>query len=280
MRQDQGGAAETLSSRIRRRYAEDPARALDIADPVLALLLDHRSVRAYLPTPLAEGALETLVAAAQSAPTSSNVQAFSVVAVEDHARKERLAKLADNQRHIAAAPLLLLWVADLARAEMIARQEGRTLEGLDFTETFLLATIDAAIAAQNAATAAEALGLGTVFIGAFRNHPAEVAAEIGLPRRAYVVTGLVVGHPDPGVETGVKPRLPQDAVLHRERYSIEGMAGAVARHDGHAVAFRKRHGLSPFTWTRILCDRLATIESLKGRHLLRPILERMGFGFK
>ena len=48
---------------------------------MLQHLLAHRSVRAYLPDALPEGTLAHLVAAAQSAPTSSNLQAWSVIAI-------------------------------------------------------------------------------------------------------------------------------------------------------------------------------------------------------
>ncbi len=54
-------------------------------------------------------------------------------------------------------------------------------EGLDYLEMFIMATVDAALAAQNATIAAESLGLGTVYIGAMRNHPEEVPATIKLP---------------------------------------------------------------------------------------------------
>jgi len=47
---------------------------------VLASMLAHRSVRAYKPDALPPGTLETVVAAAQSAATSSNMQTWSVVA--------------------------------------------------------------------------------------------------------------------------------------------------------------------------------------------------------
>ena len=119
-------------------------------------------MRAFLPAPLAEGTIETLVAAAQSAPTSSNIQAWSVVAVEDPARRARLSLIAGDQRHIVEAPLLLVWVADLARASAVAAERGLVLEAAGYTESFLLATIDAALAGQNAVVAAESLGLGTV----------------------------------------------------------------------------------------------------------------------
>ena len=188
----------------------------------------------------------------------------------------------DAAQHIIDAPLLLVWIADLARASDIAAGRGIELEGVDFTETFLIATIDAALAAQNALVAAESLGLGlgTVYIGALRNHPAEVARELGLPERSYAVFGLVVGHPDPAVATAVKPRLPQEAVLHREQYSTNAQREAIERHDRHALAFREEQGLSPQSWSDLVIDRLRTVASLKGRHVLRDVLRGLGFAQK
>jgi len=87
-------APDTL---IHRRYAGIGTADLQARlNPVIEQLLAHRSVRAYLPDPLPEGTLQTLVAAAQSASNSSNLQAWSVVAVQDTARKARLAALAGN----------------------------------------------------------------------------------------------------------------------------------------------------------------------------------------
>lgn len=266
-------AAQAIHERYREPVANDPAEWND----TLQTLLRHRSVRAFLPTPLADGTLETLVAAAQSAPTSSNIQAWSVVAVEDPERKARLSLIAGDQRHINEAPLFLVWVADLARAAHIADQRGVTLEGADFTESFLLASLDAALAAQNALVAAESLGLGTVYIGALRNNPEAVAAELGLEERAYAVFGLVVGHPDPDRPAAVNPRLPQSVVLHRERYGLAGQTEAIARHDRHIAAFRGEQRLSPQSWSDLAVDRLRSVEALKGRHLLRETLARLGF---
>ena len=79
----------------------------------LDLLLAHRSVRRYLADALPDGALEAAIAAAQSASTSSNLQVWSVIAVRDTGRKARLAALAGQQVHVAKAPLLLVWLADL-----------------------------------------------------------------------------------------------------------------------------------------------------------------------
>lgn len=248
-------------------------------NPVIDSLLSHRSVRNFLPRPLEAGTIELIVAAASSAPTSSNLQVWSVVAVQDAATRAKLAELAGGQKHIAEAPLCFLWIADLSRAEAVLQAEGAETEALDHTEAFVLATVDAMLAAQNALVAAESLGLGTVYIGGLRNHPAELAALIGLPKRAYVVAGLVVGHPDPGVETAVKPRLPQEAVLHHERYSTDQTA-AVARHDAATLDFRAAQGLSPQPWTALVKGRLGSIRGLSGRHVLRSVLENLGFGFR
>ncbi|MBK4216766.1 nitroreductase family protein [Paracoccus caeni] len=245
-------------------------------NPVLARLLDHRSVRAYLPDALAPDTVETLIAAASSAPTSSNIQAWSVVAVTDPLKREALSRIAGNQAHIRQAPLILVWIADLSRAEAVATQAGTQLDGLDYTETFLLAAIDAALAAQNALIAAESLGLGTVYIGALRNDPEAVARLLNLPPRAVAVFGLVVGHPDPAVPTAVKPRLPQQAVLHRETYSQEVQPEAIARHDLATAAFRQEQNLPQQSWSDLLMGRLKTVEALKGRHLLREVFERLG----
>ena len=259
------------------RYREPLATRSLGWNETIKTLLTHRSVRSFLPTVLPEGTLETLVAAAQSAPTSSNIQAWSVVAVEEPARKARLAQLAGDQRHIVQAPLFLVWVADLARASHVAAQRGIELEGADYTESFLLATVDASLAAQNALVAAESLGLGTVYIGALRNHPEAVAAELELPDRSYAVFGLVVGHPDPLRPTAIKPRLPQQAVLHREHYRLDSQTDAIARHDRHSAAFRAEQRLSPQPWSDLVVDRLRSVEALKGRHVLRKTLARLGF---
>lgn len=123
----------------------------------IASLLDHRSVRGYRPDALPEGTLETLLAAAASAATSSNLQTWSVIAVHDRAKRAALAGIANNQKHIEQCPLFLVWLADLSRNERLGSAAGKTLEGLPYFETFLVAAIDAALAAQNAVVAAELL---------------------------------------------------------------------------------------------------------------------------
>jgi nitroreductase len=244
----------------------------------LTTLLSHRSVRAYLSKPLPSGTLETLIAAAQSAATSSNLQTWSVVAVEDHQRKERLAQLANNQTHIRQAPLFLVWLADLARPTRIAEQRGLPHAGLNYLEMFLMAAIDASLAAQNAVIAAESLGLSTVYIGALRNRPVDVATELGLPPQVFAVFGLCVGYADPAHPAAVKPRLPQEAVLHRETYRLEPQDAAIAHYNEIMASFYASQKMKvEGDWTQHSSERIASAESLRHRVHLRDILHQLGF---
>jgi hypothetical protein len=143
---------------------------------------------------------------------------------------------------------------------------------------FLVAAIDAALAAQNAVTAAESLGLSTVYIGAMRNQPEAVAQIIGLPPAAAVVFGLCVGFAAEGRGGSVKPRLPQAAVLHRERYDLESQDAAVSRYNEAMAAFNARERVNTTTrWSVHSARRVSGPESLSGRHVLMQALRRMGF---
>jgi nitroreductase len=243
----------------------------------LQTLLTHRSVRAYENQSLPDGTLETLIAAAQSAPSSSNLQTWSVVAVEDAERKARLSVLAGNQAHIRDAPLLLVWLADLARLEAVAARASVKPEGLHYLETLLVGVIDAALAAQNAVVALESLGLGSVYIGAIRNAPEQVAAELALPPHVLPVFGLCVGYADSTRPAQVKPRLPQLVVLHRERYDAHVQASGISLYDGILSEFQAQQGQSEAAWTDRSVERWHTRESLHGRHRLRDALASLGF---
>lgn len=243
-------------------------------------LLAHRSVRAYKPTPLPDNIVPTLIAAAQSAASSSNLQLWSVVAVENAEKRAQLARLAGGQQHIIDAPLILLWVADLARAHGIAGRNGAPAEGFTFLESFLVAALDAALAAQNAVIAAESLGLGTVYIGALRNQPEDVARIIDLPPNSAVIFGLVVGWPDTERPADIKPRLPQSAVLHHETYSSDAQVEGIDRYDATARAFQQSQGLPPVGWIAQILQRGASAAALHGRDRLGTALKALGFGLR
>ncbi|MEC5387502.1 NADPH-dependent oxidoreductase [Uliginosibacterium sp. H3] len=271
---------------LRARYGADhiPASASryapDAINPVLETLLAHRSVRGFRKDALPAGTLELLIAAAQSAPSSSNLQTFSVVSLEEPERKSRVATLAADQEFIREAPLFLAWLADLSRLQHIADAGQVEAEGLQYLDTFLMGAIDAALAAQNVVTAAESLGLGTVYVGALRNQPLEVARELGLPQGVFPLFGLAVGVPDAARPASVKPRLPQELVLHREQYNTAPVDAGIARYDTLIADFNRSQGLPPARWTERTLERVRSVSALRGRDKLREQLGVQGFELK
>jgi nitroreductase len=272
----------TLRALLSKRYrlATEPGEVGSLAVPALEPLLSHRSVRRYLPEPLPEGTVELLVAAAQSASSSSNLQLWSVIDVRDRERRRALAEVAGGQAHILECAAFLVWVADLHRPTELANARGVPHEGLSYLEMFLMASIDTALAAQNAVVAAEALGLGVVYIGALRNDTERVAQILGLPPRSFAVFGSCVGWPHPDAEGAVKPRLPQQVVLHRDTYgSVAEQRATVDAYDARMTEFyaEQRMATPPGGWSVHSSQRVASVGALRGRDRLRAALSALGF---
>ncbi|MFK0387104.1 NADPH-dependent oxidoreductase [Agrobacterium sp. NPDC090273] len=265
--------------RVTNRYGTEADFSPPFWNDTIDVLLNHRTTRAYLPRPLPQGSLELLVAAAQSAPTSSNLQAWSVVAVEDSDRKARLADFTGGNAHVKQAPLFLVWLVDLKRLRNVAASQGNDGEGLDYLESFLIGAIDAALAAQNAVSAIDSLGLGSCYVGGIRNRPEDVSHELRLPSGVVALFGLSVGYPDPAVKTDVKPRLPQSSVLFRETYSGTEQHD-LDSYDEVMKVFQERQGLPEYGWTAPIAKRIENAEALKGRADLKQTLHRLGFSIK
>ena len=274
--------ATTKADALTQRYGADALKDWQGApagpwNETIAVMLDHRSVRGYKPDPVPPGTLETLIAAAQSAATSSNMQWWSAIAVSDPAKKKVLAEIAGGQKHIEQCPLYIAWVADMSRNQRISEATKTDFETMPWLETFMVACIDAALAAQNAVVAAQSIGLRTVYIGAMRNDPIKVAELLGLPPQSFVVFGLCVGYADGKAEGEVKPRLPQSIVLHHERYDATKEASLRATYDAEMSKFSARHDLQAATWTQRVLNRLGPIKSMNGRETIRASLKKLGF---
>lgn len=262
-----------LSRRNRDGVLERPAQW----NEVLETILNHRSVRAFLPRKLPEGTLDLLVAAAQSASTSSNLQFWSVVAVQEPERKSRLADLAGQQQFIRDAPLLLVWLADMSRLDRIAAERQAQVDGTHYLEEFIVGVVDAALAAQSALIAAESLGLGGVYIGAMRNLPEQIAAELALPPHVFAVFGMSIGYPDPERPTDIKPRLPQSVVLHREQYSTAPRSKEIDAYNATMRGFQAEQGMKAIDWTQQCFNRVKDAAALRGRDRMREALRNLGF---
>ncbi len=269
---------DELPARLRARYGAAPPPVQGETNPALDVLLSHKSVRHFLPEVLPEASLEKIIAAAQSAATSSNLQTWSVIALQNEEQKANASVLCGDQKFIRDAPLFLVFCADLSRLTEISERANLPGEGLRYLELFLMAAIDASLAAQNAAIAAESLGLGICYVGGARNQPRELARLLKFPPRVFAVFGMAVGRPAPGDPSSVKPRLPLSEILHHETYSPEHRVETIARYNETMQTFYREQGMKvEGDWSRHSAKRVAAIEALTGRHLLREILLDFGF---
>ncbi|KAI1857812.1 uncharacterized protein JN550_013010 [Neoarthrinium moseri] len=273
----------SISDLLKARYGCDETHGSGAANPTLETLLQHKSVRNFIPQALEPGTLEILVAAGQSAATSSNLQTWSVLSVEDPSRKDKAAFLCGDQNFIRQAPLFLVFCADLSRLTRVSQQRQTAGVGLEYTEMFLMASIDASLAAQNVSIAAESLGLGICYVGALRNNPREVAELFHFPDRVIGLFGLAIGRPDPADTASVKPRLGLGEVLHRETWVDDSgkQANNFKSYDNALASFnsgQKREGIP--SWTERCARRVATVESLSGRHIWNQVLQERGFDLK
>ncbi|HPQ94178.1 MAG: oxygen-insensitive NADPH nitroreductase [Thiothrix sp.] len=195
---------------------------------VMQAMRNHRSIRRFTAEPIAPETLRELIRSGQSAPSSSFIQAYSVIRVSNPEHRARIADAAGGQPWIREAAEFLVYCADLYRINHLCEQQGLgTLAGR--TEHFLAASVDVALMAQNVLLAAESIGLGGVFIGGIRNDPALVSELLGLPERVYPVFGMCLGYPAQAIE--VKPRLPVEVVLHEGHYQTAQVPEQVAAYD-------------------------------------------------
>ncbi len=265
------------------RYGVSAPEAPQAWSAHIEQLLGHRSVRHYLPDAVSDDQLTAIVAAAQSAATSSNLQAWSVIAVRDATTRAALATCAGEQAHVREAPLQLVWLLDLARLQAVAVQAGVSPDALPFMEMFLVGVIDAALAAQNALAAAQSLGLSGCYIGGLRNQPLAVAELLGLPPQVFAVFGMTLGTEDPAAPAAsVKPRLPQNVVLHHERYVPvpAQMPGIEAYNQAMAHFYAQQQMTVRGTWSVHSTRRVANAQALTGRDQLVQALHQLGFGLK
>ncbi len=179
----------------------------------LELMLSHGSIRKFTDQLVDENQLDIIIRAAQAASTSSFLQAYSIIDVKDLVVRAQLEKLCGGQECVVKAPVFLVFCGDTHRIQTVCDVSYEP----GWTETFIIATVDAALAGQNAMLAAESLGLGGVYIGSIRNAAQEVSQLLKLPEEVYPIFGMCLGYPD---EASVaKQRLPKQIVYHIDHYS-------------------------------------------------------------
>ncbi len=179
-------------------------------------LLNNRvSVRKFSDQPVPDELVEQILRAAFRAPTSSNIQSYSVILVNDPKARAELAAVTADQRHVVEAPVFMAFCADLTRIEHVMAKRGHSIVDNNL-EIGLVSSIDASLVGMSAYLAAESVGLKGVLIGAVRNDAVATARILGLPPQVYCVFGMCLGWP--GEAPPQKPRMDYSSMVHYERY--------------------------------------------------------------
>jgi nitroreductase len=265
---------ESFATAWHARYGTPPPALDDAVAATLAPFLTHRSVREFdTERPIPEALVRGLVAAGQSAATSSNLQLYSLVSIQEPARRERIAELCAGQQQIRDAAWVFAVCIDHHRLRAAAEAAGQAPTGLAYTEYLLMAAVDAALAAERMATAAERLGIGICYIGALRNDAPAVAELLALPDGVFGLFGFCLGYPSATCTAEIKPRLAQEAVWFRERYDPQP---DTAEYDERMRAHYQRRGQNPDVTWAMRSGRRTDDQHLSGRHILGPWLEERG----
>ena len=175
----------------------------------------RRSVRRYkAEEEIPRHHLNVMMEAARRAPTDATLHLWSAVRVPRGEVRRRISE-AIGQSHVWEAQEFFVFIADLYRLERLLKFRGEELGDVD-RALLIFAAIDAALAAENMALTAVALGYGTCFIGGIQNAAELVIQLLKLPSRTYPLFGLTIGVP--GEKPPLRPRLPLDMLFHEEEY--------------------------------------------------------------
>jgi nitroreductase len=171
---------------------------------VFETIKGRRSIRAYRDIEVPQEIVEKLIEAARWAPSAGNIQPWEFIIVRNPETKRRLAEAALGQSFIEEAPVVIVVCADEERSARGYGTRGRTLYCIQ----------DTAAAIQNIHLAACALGLGTCWVGAFKED--EAREILNIPGGVRPVAIIPVGYP--AESPSPRSRRPLKEIIHYERF--------------------------------------------------------------
>lgn len=209
---------------------------------IFDVIHQHTSIRAYKSEPVPEDVLQRILLAATRASSSGNMQAYSVIVTSDPGVKQELYEPHFNQSMVLEAPQLLTFCADFHRMKRwLALREAP--ENFDNFMSFMIAAIDAVLASQNAALAAEAEGLGICYMGTTLASCDRIAKILNCPEGVVPVAGFSLGYP--AESPTPRDRLPLESLVHRDRYQVRSDDEIAESYREREVAGWKRYMANP-----------------------------------
>lgn len=181
-------------------------------------LFERKSVRVFEDREISKEDKQLILEAATMAPTAGNQQLYTIIDVTEQELKEKLVKTCDNQPFIADAKMVLIFCADCKKWYDGFKEAGAEPRNPGVGD-LLLAVSDTNIAAQNAVTAAESLGIGSCYIGDVMENCEEQRELLNLPKYVFPAAMLVFGYPTQQQKDRKKPeRVDMKHIVHENTY--------------------------------------------------------------
>lgn len=239
------------------------------------IMKNHRSIRKFTDQDIPDEIIHELVECARWAPSSHNVQAYSVISVRNKETKKRLEELCGNQHYISQCPVFFVFVLDFYRHWVISQSNQSGFE-MEEVENLLVGAVDTALFAENFYLAAKSFGLGGVMIGGIRNQAKEVASLLKLPKWTLPIMGMCLGYPDQS--PWQKPRIGTSAIFHQEYYQTNHLEETLREYEERSSDYynKRTNGRRTDGWGVQMTNYL----SKRRRADLTHFIKEQGFSLK
>jgi nitroreductase len=177
--------------------------------------VNRRTVRRYTNEAISDEIVTQMLAEASHAPTTGNMQLYSVVTTRTEEGKAKLAPFHFNQPSVMGCNVVLTFCADFNRFVKWCNASNAE-PGYDNFQSFMTAVLDTTLFAQQFCTIAEMRGYGCCYLGTTTYNAPQIAEALNLPKRVVPITTITLGVPDG--EAPLSDRLPVEAILHKESY--------------------------------------------------------------
>ncbi len=177
--------------------------------------LNRKTIRKYKKENISDDVISQMLSEASHAPTTGNMQLYSVIITRSDVNKAKLAPAHFNQPSVVGCDVVLTFCADFNRFVKWCNISDAK-PGYDNFQSFMTAVLDVVILAQQFCTIAEMRGYGCCYLGTTTYNAPQIAEILNLPKRVVPVTTLTLGVPDG--DAPLSDRLPIEAILHNEVY--------------------------------------------------------------
>lgn len=228
-------------------------------DDILSLIWTRRSIRDFERRKIDKETVDKLKEMTLRAPSAGNMEMYSILEVEDREKKKELAEICDGQKMVENAPLVWIFLADMDKWKRYFTFSNSP-EKFDIpmpqlgAGDMLLSFEDAVIAAQTSVIAAEALGLGSCYIGDVLENGERLVELFSLPSHVIPAAMVIYGYPKSKDRHQSTPRPDiNSSIFMKDVYKKRSFEDLEDEYKGHRE-YNKEHNRLPFDGKGTVAD--------------------------